>query len=96
MLKSARVCRNERVAPGWKRGPLVSTNDDARDEFDEAADVSPEELERLAEDPVSAEDVDPRPSRKPTLVRRALANDDLIVWVVGVVLAGVVVVWIFR
>jgi|GEM_PF-2540156 len=60
------------------------------------------ENENASEDSHEAAVELPEPSRaahvtgKPNPVRRLLANEDIVVWVVGVVLFGAVVVWIVR
>jgi hypothetical protein len=62
----------------------------------EPPDVTEEDRARLAEDPGAVDDVVARLSRKPTVLGKALRNDDIYVWVVGVVLVGVVAAWIFK
>lgn len=61
----------------------------------EAPDLSDEDRQRLAEDPALVDDVVARLSRKPTVLGKALHNEYIFVWAVGVVLVGVVAAWIF-
>ena len=62
----------------------------------EAPDLTPEDLERLADDPGSVDDVVARLSKKPTNIESALRNRDIYVWIAGLVMVGVVAAWIFH
>lgn len=62
----------------------------------EPLDVTPEDLQRIGEDPGAVDEVVARLRKKPTVLEAAFRNENIYVYAVAVVLIGVVAAWIFH